>query len=245
MEHTGTVEKALEILQHLHRAGSARGVSEIGRSLGLPRSTTHRLLQALGRCRLVEREGAGRYRNGIGLVALGRGVLERESLVTLARPLLEETADLLHETSFLAAARGGRIFVLDKQEGGGLLRVAPGVGDEVPAHATGVGKLYLAFAPDEVAVAAASIAAPGARAALRSEVERVRLRGWARNRDEWVDGLAGVAAPIFAARDLVAVLAAAGPSSRVRPEDEPRFAEQLLAAAGRISEQLGRDRAGA
>ena len=146
MEHSGTVEKALEILQHLHQVGAARGVSEIGRSLGLPRSTTHRLLQALGRRRLVECEGAGRYRNGIGLVALGRGVLERESLVTLARPLLEETADLLHETSFLAAARGGRIFVLDKQEGGGLLRVAPGVGDEVPAHATGVGKLYLAFA---------------------------------------------------------------------------------------------------
>ena len=243
MEHSGTVEKALEILQHLHQVGAARGVSEIGRSLGLPRSTTHRLLQALGRRRLVECAGAGRYRNGIGLVALGRGVLERESLVTLARPLLEETAALLQETSFLAAARGGRIFVLDKQEGGGLLRVAPGVGDEVPAHLTGVGKLYLAFAPDEVA--AASTAAPGAREALQREVERARRRGWARNRDEWVDGLAGVAAPIFAARGLVGAVAAAGPSSRLRPEDEPRFAEQLLGAAGRISAQLGRDRAGA
>ena len=244
MEHSGTVEKALEILQHLHQVGAARGVSEIGRSLGLPRSTTHRLLQALGRRRLVECEGAGRYRNGIGLVALGRGVLERESLVTLARPLLEETAALLQETSFLAAARGGRIFVLDKQEGGGLLRVAPGVGDEVPAHLTGVGKLYLAFAPDEVA-AAASTAAPGAREALQREVERARQRGWARNRDEWANGLAGVAAPIFAARGLVGAVAAAGPSSRLRPEDEPRFAEQLLGAAGRISAQLGRDRAGA
>ena len=230
----GTVEKALEILQHLHRAGAARGVSEIGRSLGLPRSTAHRLLQALGQQRLVECEGAGRYRNGIGLVALGRGVQERDSLVALARPLLEEAAKRLQETSFLAAARSGRLFVLDKQEGGGLLRVAPGIGDDLPVHLTGVGKLYLAFAPDAVEAVSA------VPAALQREIGRVREQGWARNRDEWVDGLAGVAAPVFADRRLVAALATAGPSTRVRPADEPRFAAQLLGAAGRISAQLGR-----
>lgn len=236
MEQPGTIEKALEILRHLHDVGAASGVSEIGRSLGLPKSTTHRLLQALARGRLIERDDAGRYRNGIGLVALGRGVLERESLVTAARPVLEDAAARLRETTFLAGARGGRLFVLDKQEGGGLLRVAPGIGDEIPVHSTGVGKLFLAFAPD--AIDAESGAGP-APAALQREVERARDRGWAGNRDEWVAGLAGVAAPVHTTGGIVAAVAAAGPSSRLRPEDEPRFAAELLEAAGRISRRLG------
>ena len=38
--------------------------------------------------------------------------------------------------------------MLDKCEGGAFLRVAPTIGSEVPVHATAVGKLHLAFAPD-------------------------------------------------------------------------------------------------
>ena len=243
MEQSGTIEKALEILLHLHRAGSACGVSELGRALGLPKSTAHRLLQSLGRKSLVERDDGGRYRNGIGLVALGRGVLERETLLRAARPALEESASRLGETCFVAAARAGRLFVLDKEEGGGLLRVAPGIGDEVPVDRTGVGKLYLAFAPDQLG-ASRTPESTGANASVEQarfarEIENARERGWAQNLDEWVPGLVAFSVPVFVEGSLTATLAAAGPSSRIGSDAAPRFVRQLQSAARGISLRIG------
>ena len=58
----------------------------VGRSLGLPKASAHRLLASLQRRDLVEQDESGRYRPGFGLVALGLGVLDREPLVAVARP---------------------------------------------------------------------------------------------------------------------------------------------------------------
>src|SRR5512134_1001677 len=101
---TSTVEKSIEVLFHLHGAAEPLGVSALGRSLGLPRSTVHRLLAPLLRRGLVERDGSGRYRPGFALVALGLGVLRGDPLVAAARPVLEAEAQDLGETVFLTAA---------------------------------------------------------------------------------------------------------------------------------------------
>ena len=53
MESAGTVEKAVDVLFHLHTARAPQGVTAIGQALGMPKSSTHRLLSALGRRGLV------------------------------------------------------------------------------------------------------------------------------------------------------------------------------------------------
>ena len=55
LDPTSSIEKALDVLFHVSAAGSA-GVSEVARALALPKSTAHRLLTALGRRGLVERD---------------------------------------------------------------------------------------------------------------------------------------------------------------------------------------------
>ena len=75
-----------------------------------------RLALALGRRGLVERDERGRYRPGMALVALGLGVPEHEPVVGAAEPVLERTAADVGETVFLAAARAGRLRVLDFQD---------------------------------------------------------------------------------------------------------------------------------
>ena len=141
METQASIDKALDVLFHLHGEAAPQGVTAIGLALGLPKSSTHRLLAGLGRRGLVERDSRGRYRTGFALVALGLGALAREPVVAAARPVLESGADELGETVFLVGARAGRLLVLDKAEGSGFLRAAPRVGAEVPVHATAVGKL--------------------------------------------------------------------------------------------------------
>jgi DNA-binding IclR family transcriptional regulator len=242
-ESLGTVEKAVDILFHLHAAAEARGVTAIGRELGMPKSSAHRLLAALSRRGLVEQDARGRYRPGIGLLALGLGALDREPVAAAARPLLEAEAQATGETVFLVGARAGQLVVLDKAEGTGFLRAAPQVGARVPVHATAVGKLFLAFAPDSVSWPDGPLDRFTERTAsdlamLRREVERARDRGFAENREEWIPGLAVVAAPVLRAGRLAGALALAAPAPRMAALGRGAVAARLCAAATRVAARL-------
>jgi DNA-binding IclR family transcriptional regulator len=265
VESLSTVEKAVDLLYLLHESSGPQGVTAIGRALGVPKSSAHRLLTALSRRGLVEQDGRGRYGPGIGLVALGLGALEREPVVAAARPVLEQEAEALGETFFLVGSRAGRLVVLDKAEGNGFLRAAPRVGSSVPVHATAAGKLYLAFAPEALARSDSPLERFTPRTAadataLEREVTLARKRGWAANREEWIPGLAVLAAPIWttaagttaawttaakttvtgmtAARRLAAVVAVAAPATRMRTLGESEVAKRTLAAAARIAARL-------
>jgi DNA-binding IclR family transcriptional regulator len=243
VESLGTVEKAVEVLFHLHGESSPQGVTAIGRALGLPKSSAHRLLAALGRRGLVERDEGGRYRTGIGLVALGLGVLESEPIVVAARPVLEEAAQALGETFFLVAARAGRLVVLDKAEGTGFLRAAPRVGSSVPVHATAVGKLFLAFGGDAITAPAEPFERFSENTCTRahelaSDVERARRRGFAENREEWIPGLSVLAAPVRAGDRMLGAVAMAASSHHFLVLGAEEIAQRALAAAERIAARL-------
>jgi DNA-binding IclR family transcriptional regulator len=244
-----SVDRAIDLLFHLHAERDARGVSDIARALALPKSTVHRLLQSLVRRGLVEQDAAGRYAPGARLIALGLGALERDPVVAVARPVLEEEARALGETFFLTAPRGGAMIVLDKAEGAGFLRAAPRLGEEVPLHATAVGKLAFAFAPDRFSVDDVGLdrhtdRTLRDRAALRAEVGRVRRQGFAVNRGEWIDGLSVVAAPVLidtadGTPRFVAALAVAAATQRLRALGPARLGRRTREAARRIEAQLG------
>lgn len=243
-----SVDRAIDLLFHLHEQAQPRGVSEIARALGLPKSTVHRLLRALTRRGLVEQE-RGRYAPGARLVALGLGAQERDPVVAAARPVLEEEARALGETVFLMTPRSAGLAVIDKAEGVGFLRAAPRLGEIVPLHATAAGKLAFAFAPDRFPVGSAGAERFTERTVvdpdvLRAEVERARKRGWAENHGEWIDGLSVVAAPVLleapaGVRRLVAVLAVAAATPRLRELGAARVARRAVEAARRIQTRLG------
>ncbi len=246
MDQLSTVEKAVDVLFHLHASPEPQGVTAIGRSLGLPKSSAHRLLTALGRRGLVDRVERGRYRPGPALITLGLGALDREPVVELARVVLEETASRLGETIFLVAARSRELVVMDKAEGTGFLRVSPQVGERVPVHATAVGKLYLAFAPDSVDVEREptsfthrTTTEPGE---LATVVASVRQQGLATNDEEWVPGMGVVAAPVFFRDRLVAAVALGAACARLDEIGNREVTCAVLAAAARIEARLaGRD----
>jgi IclR family acetate operon transcriptional repressor len=235
MEHgAATVEKAIDVLFHLHERARPRGVSELARALKLPKSSLHRLLVSLRRRGLVESDERGRYRPGIALLALGLGVLEREPLVAAAHPVMELEAAQLDETFFAVAARAGALIVLDKVEGTGMLRVAPRVGSTVPVQPTAVGRLYLAFAPDAVR---------GSNAAVSGELDErdlagVRRRGYADNLGGWIDGLSVFAAPVFLHGRLTGAIAAALPSSQLVRVDRKLVIESVVRAAHKVGARL-------
>ncbi|HYC56595.1 MAG TPA: IclR family transcriptional regulator [Candidatus Binatia bacterium] len=242
-EPSTAIEKAIDLLFYLHASGEARGVSDIGRSLGVAKSSVHRLLASLLRRGLVEQDDHGRYRPGIALIGLGLGALEREPLAAAARPVLERESRRTGETAFLTVARHGRIIVLDKCEGAAVLRVAPGIGSEVPVHATAVGKLHLAFAPGSTQLPPRpwptfTSATPVTDEDLQNEVTRARIRGWAVNRDEWIVGMTVVAAPVLLRQRLLGCFVVAAPSSRADEQRVSHLAAAAVAAAAEIGSRL-------
>jgi DNA-binding IclR family transcriptional regulator len=240
---TGSLERGIDLLLYLQRTGAARGVTEIGRALGWPKSTVHRLLTTLSGRGWVERDDRGRYRPGFGLVALGLGALATEPLVAAARPVLEARAQELGETFFVVADRAGRLVVLDKAEGSGFLRAAPQVGSQVPPHATAAGTLYCAHAPERLVEDVAPLErfterTRTSRADRARAVREARERGWAENREEWIPGLSVVAAPILVSGALRGVVALAAATPRMQQIGAEPAAGAVREAAEEVAQRL-------
>jgi IclR family acetate operon transcriptional repressor len=247
MEQATAIDKALEVLFHLHARPEPQRVTEIGRALGLPKSSAHRLLSALMRRELVEQDASGRYRPGVGLLGLALGVLEHEPLVALGRSVLEHEAAALGQTMFLVAARGGKLLVLDKVEATSFLRASPRVGSTVPLHASAVGKLYLAHAPELVEqkrplerYTARTIVSVRR---LEADVQAARSEGHAISRGEWIEGLSVFAAPVLHVGRMLGAVCAAVPSTRLPRLDERLIASGVVRAAATVGRRLsgGRD----
>lgn len=212
-----TIDKALDALFFLGDQPRPQRLSDLARALGMPRSSAHRILQPLLRRGLAEQDGSGRYRIGLALIALGLGATAREPLAHAARPILEAAADDLGETFFLVVARAGKLVVLEKAEGNGFMRAAPRLGASVPVHATAVGQLFLAFAPDTVdpgRLERFTPTTPSSKKALAAAVATARRDGWAVNDEQWQLGLSVVAAPVMAQERLVGAVALAMVAAR-------------------------------
>jgi DNA-binding IclR family transcriptional regulator len=241
MDGMTSVEKAVDVLFHLHGEAAPVGVTQLGKALGLPKSSAHRLLTSLSKRGLVQRDERGRYAPGLGLVALGLGAVDRDPLVAAARGVLQSEATALGETVFLVASRGAKLVVLDKAEGGGFLRASPRVGSDVPLHATAVGKLFLAFgdaAPTPGRLERFTEHTPTRRADLERAVDKARRDGTAHSREEWIAGLSVIAAPVLVRGRLLGALALGAPTPRLEARDVDAITHRVHAAADRIASRL-------
>jgi DNA-binding IclR family transcriptional regulator len=232
MERSGTVDKALRVLEVLHQARAPLSLAELARALAIPKPTTHRLLASLLNASLVEQQADARYALGVGLVRLGLGALALDPVVRACQSELERAAHELGETFFLVKARGGRLLVLSKVEGTGMLRVAPDVGSEVPVEVTASGRLYMAFAPELLA------GNPGAARVSAAAVKRAHRRGYDVNEAEWLPGLSVVAAPILSNAELLGCVTCAGPAVRLEGARLKVAISATCAVAERVSRSL-------
>ncbi len=195
----GTIEKATDLLFALGAVAEPRSLSGLAAELGLPKPTVHRLLRSLTHRRLVEQDERGLYGLGAGLVTLGLCASSAEPLLRSCQGVLRAHARQLGETFFFVSSRAGELVISSKAEGTGFLRASPRVGSVLPAHATAVGRLFLAFAPELVTLPETlrryTPCTPVGRA-LERAVEKARVEGHAVSRDEWQEGLSAVAAPV-------------------------------------------------
>ena len=247
-----SVEKAIEILHTFGHAEPELGVMELSRRLGLHKSTVSRLLATLERGELLERNpDTGKYRLGVGLIALAGQVVRHADLRTIARPYLEDLAQHCRETANLVVLHGDmcmnveQFVPADRQ-----VKDIGWVGRRTPLHATSTGKILLAYAQDGERrrlverlelhrYTANTITEPGQ---LLSELERVEERGVAWGLEELEVGLNSVAAPVRDhAQAVVAAVSLSGPAYRVTEDLLPELTSHVVETASCISRALGWD----
>ena len=137
------VQRAIAILDELAKARTELGTNEIARRTGINVSTISRILATLTAGGLVDHVTAtGRYRLGIGVVRLANSV--GLDIRSLARPHLEELGARIGETATLSVPGEHEAFTLDFVQSPLTVRSVAEVGRTSAAHATAVGKVFLA-----------------------------------------------------------------------------------------------------
>jgi DNA-binding IclR family transcriptional regulator len=236
------VQRAIAILAELAGARGELGTNEIARRTGINVSTISRILATLVSGGLVEHVTAtGRYRLGMGVIRLANAAGERLDIRSLTRPHLEDVVGRIQETATLSMPGGHEAITLDYVQSPLSVRSVAEVGRASPAHATAVGKVFLAHGG---IVPAGSLHAYTERTivdhdVLRAEVARVREQGWGQALGEREDDLNAVAAPLLdRVGQLVAILGLQGPAVRFGPRVMRGAVELLMERAERISSAL-------
>ena len=236
------VQRAVAILGELADARAELGTNEIARRTGINVSTISRILATLVSGGLVEHVAAtGRYRLGLGVVRLANAVHERLDIRSLARPYLADLVSRTRETVTLSVPGEHEAITLDFVQSPLSVRSVAEVGRPSAAHATAVGKVFLAHGgtPPRGTLPAYTERTIVDLAVLEVEVARARERGWAEALGEREEDLNAVAAPVLTpAGTLVAILGMQGPAVRFNPRAMRTAAELLTERAALITSAL-------
>jgi DNA-binding IclR family transcriptional regulator len=248
---TPSVDKALRILQVLADHPRGRGLGEIAGELGLPKASLHRTLAALRyRGFVTQAPGSRHYRLGPEVLRIGFALYRDLDLRALAHPVLEELSVAFGETAHLGVREGSEVVYQDKVDPDRSIRMASTIGGRNPAHCTALGKAILAydFAGDGEAVQAIrtgrirlSAKTPNTLTRpedLLRELEGVRRRGYAVDREENELGVRCVGIPLVMGGRPVGAISLSGPAHRLSDE----VVEDLVPrAAQMIADRLGDD----
>ncbi|MFC7535019.1 IclR family transcriptional regulator [Actinoplanes sp. GCM10030250] len=249
-----SIERSSAVLRLLAAVPDRLRVKEIADALDLPKSTAHGILRTLEHVGFVEQDPlTSRYRLGSGLLDLGgnergEGVLDVNELRGRALTWADALAARSGEEVRIGALRDDRVLVVHHVFRPDDSAQSMETGRLLPAHATALGKVLLAYDVTATRSVMAAGLEPYTRRSLttRPDLARslteTRARGWGLSVEEREPGRAGIAAPVRAIGGLVVgAIGISGPVERLcdtRRQARPALVEHVTAAARSISRDL-------
>lgn len=239
------IARAARILRALREApATGLPLSQLATEVGLPRTTVHRIVQSLAVEGLVL--SSPDERNVHLGPELGRlAVATQSDFDQICHAFMEDLAAEVGETVDLAVLQGFDIRFVDHVPAAQRLRLGTVIGDVFPAYCTANGKALLAAMPASVAEAALPETLPALtphtitdRAALLAELDEVRARGYAFDREEQSERICAVGVIVRDRSGARASLTIATPAERFYPREDDLVAA-ILRARDRIGAALG------
>jgi IclR family pca regulon transcriptional regulator len=251
--YSQSLERGLAILRCFTPERNVLGIADIADHLGMSRSTTHRYVITLVALGYLEQDASRKYRLGLRVTDLGMSALNSTGLREHARPDLEELRRQSTYTVNLAVLDGTEILYVDRvrsyRGGQRQIDLELHTGSRLPAYCTSMGKLLLAYLPQDerqTTLGELTLAKRGpntitSKKALLAELGRIREEGFAVNDQELAVGLRSIAVPVRSESGevLAAVNLAAHTSMISATEMSDTLRSQLTATADSISARLG------
>lgn len=204
-----SIERGLAILSSFKPSRPLMGVSELARENGLGRSTTHRYVATLCALGYLEQDPPSRkYRLGPKVIDLGFSAINSMELRAISQPYLQRLSDETGYTANMAILDDTDIIYIERcrssKKGQSEVELDLHVGSRLPAYCTSMGKVLLAYLPDEdrddrLDRSPLKRHGPNTvtdREALVAELERVRATGIAINNEEIAFGIRAIAVPV-------------------------------------------------
>lgn len=198
--------KGLDVLRLFDETVTSLKLREICDRTGIPMATAFRVVATLEERGYLERLPDGSIRPGVAVLLLGSAALRGSSLAQLSEQPLRHLADSCGETVNLGVLVGDQVLYLARLRNSDLVTANIQVGSTLPAAYTSMGKLLLAYLPDdELATTLANhdfTAAAGPNAArsleeLRERLAAIRAQGYSLQDQEVAAGLRSVSVPVF------------------------------------------------
>lgn len=249
-DYVQSLERGFAVLLAFDEELSRPTLAELAAKTGFSRPAVRRLLLTLQRMGYVANDGT-RWSLTPRVLSIGQHYTATRAMIEIAQPHLLRLAEGTGESASLAELDGFDAVYVARVPVRRIMSINVAVGTRVPAHATSMGRVLLAWA-GPVAVTRFLEQAPLPAltrrtvtdpAALRLVLAQVREDGFAIVDGELEEGLVSAAAPV---RDrtgqVVAALASSTSASRLAPDrlrDEtvPRLRE----VADDLSAELGYD----
>jgi DNA-binding IclR family transcriptional regulator len=240
--------KVFQVLETLCE-GKAAGVSELSNQLGIKPSSMHRFLAVLTKLGYVQKNAnSGKYFATLKIFQLGVSVRNKLSLISIARPYMEELGEMLKEAVNIAVFAQNSVVVIDRVQSPATLPTNIIVGQHLPAYCTAFGKILLAaMSAKELARYLKTVTLKPLTAqtitqapALREELKKISKNGYAIDNRELDENIRCLSGPI---RDesgkVVAALSFSGPTTRVNMVRLKTYIKTMTDISEEISQKLG------
>jgi DNA-binding IclR family transcriptional regulator len=244
------LERGLSILECLAEAQNGLTLSQITRTLHVPKSSVHCLLVTFERCGYIQRdENGGRYRLGLRLLGLANVALPAVAMCEDASAALRDLMGRTHLTVHMATLDRDEMVLVARMKPPGVMAPATWIGKRMELHCTALGKAFLAYVePDESerlirkrGLLRHNENTIGSVRRMKEELERVRQCGYSLDDEEEEIGVRCVGAPVLD-RDgrPRAAISIVGTTSEIDDGNVRQFGALVREAAAAIAERLGR-----
>lgn len=244
-----SVDRAIKILKCFSIENTELSLSEISKSINLPKSTTHRLLHTLKNEHFIEQDEINeKYRLGYEIVRLSVIAREANDLRKIAIKEMKWVTQESQETCNLYVVKNFHRLCIEQVPGPLYIRTYSYLGALLPLYCGASGKLLLAYMDDQyitdyfdnVELEKLTDNTITDKEALMTELIRIRNQGYAVSIAERETITASVSTPIFNCENkVIAALTISGHVSMFTDKNIERHISILLEASKKISMKLG------
>jgi IclR family acetate operon transcriptional repressor len=242
------LQRGLRLLQLFSESPHGLAAKQVASRSRLPVSTVHRFLANLESAGFLNCSGDGVYHLGIACFAIGQAALGQLDIRRVSLPYLQELNRQTRETIHLTVRHGLSAVYVEKLDSPEQLRIHSRIGASVPLYCAAVGKVMLAYMPDDerkrvlplLGLKRLTPNTVGNLQELEAELFRVRKNGYACDLEEHELHIRCVAAPIWDhAGSVNASLSITAPVVRMAVTRLRQLAPLIQTAGLHISRELG------